>query len=88
VTNHKELEDLYAGEENPKERASRIFDEGAPFAAAAIIDLVHNSDNDNTRLRAAQYVVDRVLGPVGKEEQTDALDEFLKDIANIANGGK
>ncbi len=85
---NKELEDIYAGEENPRERATRVFEENAPFAAAAIIDLVHNAANDNTKLRAAQYVVDRVLGPVGKEEQTDALDEFLKGIEKLANGSR
>jgi hypothetical protein len=68
-------------------RGSRWFpEENAPFAAAAIIDLVHNAGNDNTRLRAAQYVVDRVLGPVGKEEQQDALADFLSGIERLANG--
>jgi hypothetical protein len=37
----KELEDLFGGaDETPKQRASRVFEENAPFAAAAIIDLV------------------------------------------------
>jgi hypothetical protein len=83
---NKELEDLFAGEESPKIRTQRIFEENAPFAAAAIIDLVHNSSNDNTRLRAATYVVDRVIGPIGHEEQEDALDKFLKGIETLANG--
>jgi len=83
---NKELEDLYAGDEPPKERAQRIFDENAPFAAAAIIDLVHNATSDSIRLRAAQYVTDRVLGPVGREEQQDVLNEFLKGIEGMANG--
>jgi len=82
----RELEDLYAGDEPPRERAARIFEENAPFAAAAIIDLCHNATSDNTRLRAAQYVVDRVLGPVGREEQADILAEFLSSIEGLANG--
>jgi hypothetical protein len=86
MAENKELEDLFGGDgETPKARASRIFDENAPFAAMAIIDLVHNAVNDNTKLRAAVYVVDRVLGPVGKEEQVDALDKFLKGIEGMAN---
>jgi hypothetical protein len=83
---NKELEDIYAGDESPKVRASRIFEENAPFAAAAIIDLVHNATSDSIRLRASQYVVDRVLGPLGKEEQQDTLSEFLKGLEGMANG--
>jgi hypothetical protein len=82
----KELEDLFAGEgEGNKERAARIFDENAPFAAAAIVDLVHNASSETVKLRAAQHVVDRVLGPLGKEEQEDALDKFLKGMEHLAN---
>jgi hypothetical protein len=83
----KDLEDLF-GDESPRARTSRLFLENAPFAAAAIIDLANNAANDNTRLRAAEYVVDRVLGPVGREESEDALDKFLKGIEAVANGGK
>jgi len=83
----KELEDLFGGEgETAGQRTKRLFDENAPFAAAAIIDLVHNAGNDNTKLRAATYVVDRVLGPVGKDDQEQALNEFLKGIEALANG--
>lgn len=76
--------ELY-GEETPASRTKRIFDQGGPFAAAQIIDLVHNSPSDSIKLRAAQYVVDRVLGPVGKDEQQDALQEFLQGIEKLAN---
>lgn len=82
----KELEDLYGGDESSLQRTKRIFEENAPFAASAIIDLMHNAPNDNTRLRAAGYIVDRVLGPVGKEEQQDALKDFLDGIESLANG--
>ena len=86
MADSKELEDLFAGEEDPKARTQRIFTENAPFAAAAIIDLIHNATSDSIRLRAAQYVTDRVLGPVGKEEQSDVLKEFLAGIEGLANG--
>lgn len=81
-----DLEADVFGDEPVTVRTKRVFEENAPFAAAAIIDLVHNAPNDNTRLRAAQYVVDRVLGPLGKEEQQDALAEFLAGIESLANG--
>lgn len=84
--NHKELEDLFGDGGNPAEQTKRIFEENAPFAAAAIVDIMNNSTNDNTRLRAAQEIVARVLGPVGKEEQEDALSKFLNGIEALANG--
>lgn len=83
----KELEDLFGGpDETAGQRTKRLFEEAAPFAAAAIIDLVNNAGNDNTKLRAATYVVDRVLGPVGKDDQENALNEFLAGIEALANG--
>lgn len=84
----KELEDLFGGaDESAVQRTKRLFDENAPFAAAAIIDIMNNSPNDNTRLRAAQEVVARVLGPVGKDDQENALNEFLRGIEALANSG-
>lgn len=84
---NKELEDIFGGEsESPKLRAQRIFEENAPFAATAIIDIMNSATSDAVRLRAAQHVVDRVIGPVGKEEQEDALDKFLKGMEALANG--
>lgn len=79
--------DLY-GEEGHEGRTKRIFITAGPFAAKQIVDLMENGTSDAVRLRAAQYVVDRVLGPLGKEEQVDALDEFLKGMEKLANGGK
>jgi hypothetical protein len=84
----KELEDLFGDKDDPAGRTKRIFEENAPFAAAAIIDIMNNSTNDNTRLRAAQEIVARVIGPVGKDDSAAALDEFLQGIERLANGGK
>jgi hypothetical protein len=79
--------DLY-GPEGHVGRTKRIFEQSAPFAAKQIVDLATNGSSDAVRLRASQYVVDRVLGPLGKEEQEDALDTFLKGMEKIANEGK
>ncbi len=76
--------ELY-GEETHAVRTKRIFDTNGPFAAAQIIDLCRNGANDAVKLRAASYVVDRVLGPVGKDDQQDALNEFLAGIEKLAN---
>lgn len=79
--------DLY-GNEGPAQRTKRIFDSNAPFAAAQIVDLATNGSNEGVRLRASQYVVDRVLGPLGKDDNEEALNEFLRGIEKIANTGK
>jgi hypothetical protein len=75
--------DLF-GEETSSQRTKRMFDTNGPFAAAQIIDLAANSASDSIRLRASQYVVDRVLGPTGKESQEDVLNEFLEGISKLA----
>ena len=79
--------DLF-GNEGPAQKTKRIFDTNAPFAAAQIVDLATNATNDGVRLRASQYIVDRVLGPVGKDDQEDALNEFLRGIEKIANSDR
>jgi hypothetical protein len=72
------------GEQTSAQRTKNIFDIAGPKAAAEIVDIMHNATNDNVRLRAAQEVVNRVLGPVGKEEQQDAIADFLKGIEHLA----
>lgn len=43
----------------------------ASHAAQTVIDIAMNSENDNTRLKAAQYIIDRTLGRVGEERNRD-----------------
>jgi hypothetical protein len=84
----KELEDLFGGEDETREaRAQRLLSENAPFAAAAVIDVMNSSLNDNTRLRAAQEILARTLGPIGKDDQEGTLDKFIKGLEQMANGG-
>jgi hypothetical protein len=42
----------------------RKLREAAPHAVASILDLAQNAANEGTRLRAATYIVDRVLGKI------------------------
>jgi hypothetical protein len=78
--------DLY-GNESPTVKTKRIFDQSAPFAAAGIVDMALHGSSESVRLKASQYVVDRVLGPVGKDDSEDALDKFLSGIEKLANQG-
>jgi hypothetical protein len=84
----KELEDLFGGKDETNEhRAQRLLTESAPFAAAAVIDVMNTSMNDNTRLRAAQEILARTLGPIGRDDQDGALDSFIRGLEKMANGG-
>jgi hypothetical protein len=81
-----ELEDIFGGtDETNDARAQRLLNENAPFAAAAVIDVMNSSLNDNTRLRAAQEILARTLGPIGKDDQEGTLDKFIQGLEDMAN---
>lgn len=78
-----EHERLVNPSESTEELATRLFRENAPVAAMSIIQLAKGALNENTRLRAAQYVTDRVLGPANNPnpgEKGNPWDDLLKDI--------
>lgn len=59
----------------------QVLRDGAVLAAQQIVSLAVHSSNPNTRLKAATYIVDRVLGPVGKENLGDKFGELLVHIS-------
>jgi hypothetical protein len=76
-------------QETPVQAAQRIITEAAPFAAQAISDLAtDDAVSPSVRLRAAQYIIDRNLGPVNSEgRQPDVLEDFLLELNREANKG-
>lgn len=72
------------GEMTQKQRAQRVLDVQATMAANTLVDLAANSPNDRIRLSAAEAILNRTLGPVGKEEQQDVLDDFMKGMQALA----
>lgn len=72
--------------------AKRLFDEAAPGAAMTLVHLARHATNENTRLNAAKYVTERVLGRVDGDEAGEAtpleslLQEFHDTLENHANG--
>jgi hypothetical protein len=71
------------------QRAEKVFRDHSYDAAVSIVNLAKHAPNDNTKLRAAQYVVDRACGPVvkdsggsedKKDELVEAMDIFTKAI--------
>jgi hypothetical protein len=76
-------------QETPEQAASRIIKDAAPFAATAISELISDVGvSPSVRLRAAQYVIDRNLGPVGAGQGADLLESFFQEIQAEANKGR
>jgi hypothetical protein len=72
--------------ESPEVAAKRIIRDAAPFAAQAISNMATDlSVSPSVRLRAATYIIDRNLGPVGAGSNDDALEEFLEQLNREAN---
>ena len=69
--------------ETSDELATRLFRENAPIAAMSIIQLAKGALNENTRLRAAQYVTDRVLGPAANPHPGDKGNPWDDLLATI-----
>jgi hypothetical protein len=76
--------------EEPEAAAIRIIREAAPFAAASITSIAADETiSPSVRLNAAKYIIDRNLGPVGKDgDKESELEQFLLELQNEANKGK
>jgi len=83
-----ELDRELFGESTPASRARSILTNAVPMAAATLVDLASNGTSERTRLSAADAILNRVLGPVGKDEAQDTLADFLKSIEHIAQGDR
>lgn len=85
----RDLENSFSSE-TPEQAASRIIRDAAPFAAQAISEMATDDTvAASVRLRAATYIIDRNLGPVGGQgDREDALEQFLKQLNVEANEGR
>lgn len=80
---YSSIEQSYYANETEEASARRIFRQALPNAAAGIVDIAMNSNNDRTRLTACQYIVERNLGKVGDDAAfagDNALAAFVKGI--------
>jgi len=80
-----QMDELVFGDQAPNKRVQDIFTRNAPDAAMTIVSIAKSSSNDNTRLRAAQYVVDRSMGPMSatsppKDGEVDELTKAMLDF--------
>jgi hypothetical protein len=72
----------------PMDHAKEILENSLPLAAQAVAHMAVHSGNENTRLRAAQYIIDRNMGRIGDPEKVgsdDLLMSFLQGIENEVN---
>ena len=71
-----------AGEKYEIAEAERLFRENLPVAAAVICELAVHAEKETTRLNAAKYVVERVLGRVGdpRVSTEDNPYDFLSNL--------
>jgi len=62
--------------------SERLLKENAPQATLSLVHLSQNSPNDSIRMKASQYILDRVLGradELGLQKSSDPFMEFLSD---------
>lgn len=78
-----EIERDLFGEGTTKSRVNAILAAGAMNAARTLVELT-DSANERIQLAASQHLLDRVIGPAGKEEAGDNLLEFMEGIRKLA----
>ena len=74
-------------EQTPEGAVSSIFRENAAAAAQTVVNIALFGKNERTRLAAAQYVVERVVGRVQDNPPVrvdDPFSEFLEKITSDA----
>lgn len=83
-------------EETQEELSHRLFKENAPGVAMSIVQIALQGSSERLKLDAGKYVIDRILGPVGKEtyRADSPLDAMVRQMqqdaesaANEAFGG-
>lgn len=82
-------ETILVDDGDERQTAERIFKQGAPIAAMSVVHLAQHATSEHTRLQAAKYVTDRVLGGIISSDgasDKDPFADFLKKVEAAANG--
>lgn len=83
-----EIEAELFGEATNAQRARTLLDRNVQMAAMQLIDLAANGSSERIRLSASTEILNRVLGPAGKDDQADSLMEFIEGIQKLATPPK
>jgi hypothetical protein len=78
---------MHPDEDSPT-RARRLLRESADSAAATLVEIALHGSNESLRLKAAQSILDRVLGPVSSvqaETNDSPLEMLFRELDEVAN---
>lgn len=73
-------------EESNEALTHRLFKENSPLVAMQIVHIALNGTSERLKLDAGKYIVDRVLGPTGKEtyRADSPLDAMVRQMQEDA----
>ena len=79
--------------ETEKETAQRIITESLPVAALSMIHLCQNARNENTRLKASQWLLEKGIGkanmaPEDTEDDETNLERMVRGLMEIGADDK
>jgi hypothetical protein len=77
---YNSLEKAVYGDETEYQMAQRIFRQAAPASAKAIVDIALNGMNERTKLQAATYVVERLMGKVPDAGSAGSGNDILASV--------
>jgi len=81
-----QMERVTHSEESTEDLTHRLFKENSPAIAMQMVNIALRGSSERLRLDAGKYVIDRVMGPVGKEtHRADSpLDKMVRDMQEAA----
>jgi hypothetical protein len=70
------------------DRAKKILAASVPVAAQTIVNLAQSGQNETTKLKAAQYIVDKFMPDATPTQESweTMLATVVGDAENLANG--
>ena len=76
---------------SPEDVARKQMIESVPMAMQSIMHVAFYGESEANRLKASQYLVDKVLGrttdmPIGHADKKQALDRFLEGVVTHSSG--
>jgi hypothetical protein len=72
--------------ESTEDLTHRLLKENSPHVAMQLVNIALRGSSERLRLDAGKYILDRVMGPVGKEtHRADSpLDKMVRDMQDAA----
>jgi hypothetical protein len=86
VANALAMERATHVDESTEDLTHRLFKENSPNVAMQLVNIALRGSNERLRLDAGKYIIDRVMGPVGKEtyRADSPLDAMVRQMQRDA----